>query len=44
MLHRKKKKEMNTANPHKRRDCNPMTLFDSGYLNKPIIKKDENEE
>ena len=39
MLHRKKKKEMNTANLYKRRDCNPINLFDSGYLNKPIIKR-----
>ncbi len=37
MLHRKKKKEMNTANLYKRRDCNPLKLFDSRYLNKPII-------
>ena len=43
MLHRKKKKEMNTANLYKRRDCNPINLFDSGYLNKPI-KKENNEE
>jgi hypothetical protein len=44
ILHRKKKKEMNTANPFKRRDCNPTNLFDSGYLYKPIIKKEHNEE
>ena len=44
MLHRKKKKEMSTANPYKRRDCNPINLFDSGYLNKPIIKAEAIEE
>ena len=35
---------MNTANPYKWRDCNPMNLFDSRYLNNPIIKKQHNEE
>ena len=44
MLHRKKKKEMKTAIPYKTRDCNSKNLFDSGYLNKPIIKKEHNEE
>ena len=39
MLHMKKKNEMNTANLYKRRDYNPINLFDSGYLNKPIIKR-----
>jgi hypothetical protein len=38
MLHRKKKKEMNTANLYKRRYCKIINLFDSRYLNKPIIK------
>ncbi len=37
ILHRKKKMEINTANPYKRRDCNPINLFEGGYLNKPII-------
>ena len=37
MLHRKN--EMNTANLYKRRDCYPINLFDIGYLNKPIIKR-----
>ena len=44
MLHKKKKKEMNTANPYKRRNCNHINLFDRGYLNKPIIKKEHNDE
>ncbi len=39
MLHRKKKKEMNTSNLYKSRDFNPLNLFVIGYLNKPIIKR-----
>jgi hypothetical protein len=39
MLHRKKKKKIHTANLYERRDCNPINLFDSGNLNKPILKR-----
>jgi len=44
MLHKKKKKELNTSNPYNRRDCNPINLFDSGYLNMNIIKAEAIEE
>ena len=38
MIHKKRQREDDIANPYKRKDCKPINLFDSGYLKKDETK------
>jgi len=40
LLNRKKQRE-NISNQYKRKDCAPVNLFDSGYLNKNVQKENK---